>query len=90
MSKKEKITKYYKINISENNNGITEYKCYKVSKETSEPTVISYDLENIIKELSNLKRTEQKKFPDKIGYLLNLIEIGVVSFFFLNFIVKII
>lgn len=83
MSSKDKIIKYYKINISENDDGITEYKCYKVLKENNNPIIISYDLENVIKELSSLKKDKE----DNINFLLNVIKFGVASVFFLNFIV---
>lgn len=82
MSPKDKITKYYKVNISENNNGIFEYKCYKVSKENNNQIIMSYDLEDVIKELSDLKRDKE----DNISFLLNVIKFGTISFFFLNFI----
>ena len=81
MSSKNKIIKYYKINISENDEGITEYKCYKVSREKNNPIIISYELENVIKELSSLKKDKE----DNINFLLNVIKFGVASVFFLNF-----
>jgi len=81
MSSKGKIIKYYKINISEDDDGITEYKCYKVSKEKGDTIILNYDLENVIKELSSLKRDKE----NNIKFLLNVIKFGVLSVFFLNF-----
>ena len=81
MSSKDKIIKYYKVNISKNDDGITEYKCYKVSREKENTIIISYDLENVIKELSSLKKDKE----DNVKFLLNVIKFGVLSVFFLNF-----
>ena len=81
MSSKGKIIKYYKINISEDDDGITEYKCYKVSKENGNTIILNYNLENVIKELSSLKRDKE----NNIKFLLNVIKFGVLSVFFLNF-----
>ena len=81
MSSKGKIIKYNKINISEDDDGITEYKCYKVSKENGNTIILNYNLENVIKELSSLKRDKE----NNIKFLLNVIKFGVLSVFFLNF-----
>lgn len=83
MSSKDKITKYYKINISESDDGINEYKSYKVIKQiNNDPIIISYDLDNVIKELLSLKKNKE----DNVNFLLKVIKFGFVSVFFLNFI----
>lgn len=88
MSSKEKITKYYKINISEKDGGINDYKCYKVLRQSDKVITIGYDLDDVIRDLSYLKSSKQVSSSDSMMSFLNIVEVGMVSFFLLNFLVK--
>ena len=83
MTPKNKITKYYKINICENNNS-SQYKCYKILKgEYGNTTIINYNLDSTIKELLDLKTKSDRK--DDMKPIFNFIKIGIISIVLLKF-----
>lgn len=81
MNSKNQITKYYKINICENQNG-SQYKCYKVLKEKgSKTTIMNYELGSTIKELRDLENVRK----DDMKPIFNFIKIGVISIVLIKF-----
>lgn len=75
------VNKYYKINISESQENFT-FKCYKVIKKKEEKTeVISYNLKELIEELSMLEKTKKE---NDMTSIFKIITVGIFSIFVLR------
>ena len=83
MTSKNQITKYYKVNICDNQDDL-KYKCYKIIKEKEgKTTVINYTLDSTIRELKRLRAENIR--GDDMNPFFNFIRIGIISIVLLKF-----